>query len=277
MSTLKKAAVLGWPIGQSLSPLIHNHWMAIHGIDASYEAIAVEPDNLADLITGLPDKGFVGCNVTVPHKETVMAALDKVAPMALSIGAVNTVVIKDGVKTGFNTDIGGFKKQLDDSASNWPTYKPPLIIGAGGAARAAVAAFLSTEVPFIMITNRTQAKAEKIATEIGRGRVAVVEWENRHTAVAGAGVIANTTTLGMTDQPALDLKLDLAASDTVVYDIVFKPLETALLKAANAKGLKTVDGLGMLVYQAAAAFKLWFGVDPVYDDALKAKLMEQLT
>lgn len=281
-SVRKKAAVIGWPIGQSLSPIIHKHWMKQHDIKGSYRKIAVPPAGLAESVKGFrsggeftPD-GLCGFNVTVPHKETIMPLLDRVAPMAAKIGAVNTVQNKEGSLVGFNTDITGFKKQLETTTPDWPKERPVLILGAGGAARAAVAAFLTTPTPFIMITNRTRAKAEAVAAEVGQGRVTVVDWQDRDSAVAAAGVVANTTALGMTGQPPLELDLSAADPLCVVYDIVYKPLMTPLLHAAEARGLRIVDGLGMLVWQAAGAFKIWFDVDPAYDQALKNKLHDAL-
>ncbi|WND03663.1 shikimate dehydrogenase [Temperatibacter marinus] len=281
-SSIKRAAVIGWPIGQSLSPLIHKHWFERYEIAGEYRKIAVEPDHLETALQGfirgnefIPD-GLDGFNITVPHKEKVIPFLDKVAPMAKRLGAVNTVMIKDGVTTGFNTDITGLKKQLDVTVPDWPKERPVLILGAGGAARATISAFLSTEVPFIMLSNRTKAKAEVLANELGQGRVTVVDWDDRHDAVTGAGVVVNTSSLGMVGQPPLELDLSHADPETVVYDIVYKPLETPLLKSAKDRGLRTVDGLGMLVYQAAGAFKIWFGVDPDYDSQLKEKLLAAL-
>ncbi|MCJ9429862.1 shikimate dehydrogenase [Kordiimonas marina] len=271
--TLKKAAVIGWPIFHSLSPLIHNHWMHEVGIEGAYEAVAVEPENLAAGVQRLVAEGYSGFNVTVPHKEKILPYITKLAPLARQMGAVNTVKVEaDGTLTGFNTDGIGLVTHLKTSVPDWPKDKPALILGAGGAARAAALGLLLEDLPFVMISNRTRLKAEKIAEDIGRGRMTVVDWQDRNSAVAAAGLVVNTTTLGMVGQPPLELDLSAAASDTVVYDIVYKPLETPLLAAARARGLRTVDGLGMLVHQGAAAFKIWFGEDVGYDDALKTLL-----
>lgn len=286
MQDVKKAAVIGYPIGQSLSPLIHKHWHKTCGIVGEYQKYAIPPDGLVTAVHGFinggeftPD-GLIGFNVTTPHKEAIMPLLDHIAPMARQIGAVNTVKIQQGKTTGFNTDISGFKNQLETIVPDWPKDKPVLLLGAGGAARAAVMAFLSTSVPFIMVANRTREKAESLAHDMGQGRVTVLDWADRHQAVAGAGVVVNTTILGMElgmeGHKALDLDLSLADPHTVVYDIVYKPLETPLLKQAKELKLRTVDGLGMLVYQAAGAFKLWFDIDPAYDDTLKQKLLTRL-
>ncbi|WP_286829358.1 MULTISPECIES: shikimate dehydrogenase [Kordiimonas] len=272
----KKAAVIGWPISHSLSPTIHNHWMQAAGIDGSYDKIAVGPEAIETALAQFKAEGYAGFNVTVPHKEAIMPFLDKVAPLARQMGAVNTVKIADdGTMTGFNTDGIGLVTNLKKSVPGWPKDKPVLILGAGGAARAAALGLLMEEVPLAMITNRTRAKAEAIANEIGRGRMTVVDWDDRADAVAAAGLIVNTTVLGMKGQPALEMDLSKAMKDTVVYDIVYQPLMTPLLQDAEARGLRVVTGLGMLVYQAAAAFKIWFGVDVDYDDTLRTELEGQ--
>ncbi len=274
--TAKKAAVIGWPISHSLSPTIHTHWMKKHGIDGTYEKVAVGPDAIAHLLDQFKADGYVGFNVTVPHKLDIMQHLDKIAPLARQMGAVNTVKIaEDGSMTGFNTDGIGLVTNLKKTVPGWPKDRPVLILGAGGAARAAALGLLMEEVPLVMITNRTREKAEAIASEIGRGRMTVVDWDDRADAVAAAGLIVNTTVLGMKGQPPLDMDLSAAMKDTVVYDIVYQPLMTPLLKDAEARGLRVVTGLGMLVYQAAAAFKIWFGVDVDYDDTLRAELEAQ--
>lgn len=275
---MKKAAVIGYPIAQSLSPVIHNHWFAKNEIEGNYEAIEVAPENLAEAVERLKIEGYSGFNVTVPHKTEIIKYLDKVAPLARQMGAVNTVKIaEDGTLSGFNTDGIGLVKHLKDVVPEYPKDKPALIIGAGGAARAAALGLVNENLPMVMITNRTRAKAEAIAGDVGRGRMTVVDWENREQAVAAAGLIVNTTVLGMAGQPALELNLEQAASDTVVYDIVYKPFETDLLKGARERGLKTVDGLGMLVHQGAAAFKIWFGVEVGFDADLRKVLEAKIT
>lgn len=272
------AAVIGWPIEHSLSPDIHNHWFRMHGLDGMYDKRAVKPDALAAAVEGFKTEGLRGFNVTVPHKEAVMAHLDKIAPLARQMGAVNTVLIgEDGTTTGFNTDGIGLVKNLKETVPDWPTDRPALIIGAGGAARAAALGLLQENISVVMITNRTREKAQAVADEIGRGRMAVVDWEARDTAVTAAGLIVNTTVLGMKGQPALELDLGAAASDTVVYDIVYQPLMTPLLQSAKARGLRVVTGLGMLVHQAAAAFKIWFGEEVGYDKALRTMLEAKFT
>jgi len=269
----KKAAVIGYPITQSLSPLMHSHWMQQVGIEGEYEAIEVAPEHLSAFVQEAKKIGLSGFNVTVPHKTKILQYLDKTAPLARQIGAVNTVKIApDGALTGFNTDSLGLITHLKTSVPDFPHDRPAFILGAGGAARAAALGMLGENLPMVMISNRTREKAETIASDIGRGRMAVVDWDARSDAVAGAGLIINTTTLGMAGQAPLDLDLSCAAKDTVVYDIVYKPLKTPLLAAAGSCGLRTVDGLGMLVHQGAAAFKIWFGHNVCFDKDLRRKL-----
>jgi shikimate dehydrogenase len=273
MSMPKKAAVIGWPISHSLSPVIHNHWFEKLGIDGHYDKVAIESDKLGEGVAKLKAEGLSGFNVTVPHKEAIIPYLDKLAPLARQMGAVNTVKIgDDGGLTGFNTDGIGLITNLKKSVPDWPKGKPALILGAGGAARAAALGLLGEDLPFVMIANRTREKAEAVANEIGRGRIVVTDWENRDHAAHSAGLIVNTTVLGMKGQAPLEIDLSACAKDSVIYDIVYQPLMTDFLNQAESLGLRTVTGLGMLVYQAAAAFGIWFGVTPEYDAELRDKL-----
>ncbi len=272
-----KAGVIGYPIAQSLSPLIHNHWMRQLAILGDYSAIEVAPDALERAIDTFKRQDFCGWNVTVPHKTNIVQYMDTLAPLARTLGAVNTVKVDtNGHLTGFNTDVAGFMDHLQASAPDWPRDKPVLVLGAGGAARAAIMGLINQDVPFVMICNRTRPKAEDVAARLGRDRVTVVNWGDRNEAATSAGLIVNTTVLGMQGSPALDLDLSGAGKDTVVYDIVYKPLETPLIKQARSHGLQMIDGLGMLVGQAAAAFHIWFGITPNYDKALKTKLLSEL-
>lgn len=274
----KKVAVIGFPIAQTLSPFIHKHWMEKVGMKGTYEAIEIAPGTLPEFIEQAKKNGLSGFNVTVPHKIDIVPFLDKVAPLARQMGAVNTVKIDaSGTLTGFNTDGIGLVAHLKNMVPDYPVDKPALILGAGGASRAAVLGLLTESIPMVMICNRTREKAEAIAQEIGRGRMTVVNWEDRETAVAAAGLIINTTVLGMEGQRRLELDVSSAAKDTVVYDIVYKPLQTELLINAKKHGLRTVDGLGMLVHQGAAAFKIWFGYDVGFDSDLRAKLEAKLS
>jgi len=269
----KQAAVIGYPIAQSLSPLMHKHWMQQVGIEGDYRTEEVVPRDLGTFVEKAKHLGLAGFNVTVPHKTDIIGYLDKVAPLARQMGAVNTVKIaEDGSTLGFNTDGIGLVMHLKNTVPDYPHDRPALILGAGGAARAAALGLLTENIPLVMISNRTREKAEAIARDIGRGRMTVVDWDNREDAVAAAGLIVNTTLLGMTGQRALEVDLSSAAKDTVVYDIVYKPLETELLRQATGLGLRTVDGLGMLVHQGAAAFKIWFGEEVGFDAELRKKL-----
>lgn len=271
------AAVIGHPVAHSLSPRIHNHWLAAAGIDGCYRAIDVPPDRLGEAVAALRADGLQGWNVTVPYKTAILPLMDRLSPAARTMGAVNTVLCKaDGTLSGFNTDGIGFLKHLNATVPHWPKDRAALVIGAGGAARAAAAALIDTDIPFLMLANRTEEKARGLAADIGRQRITTVAWDALSSAVTAAGLIVNTTTLGMTGQPPLPLDLSTAQADCVVYDIVYAPLETPLLRDAAARGLAVVDGLGMLVHQAAAAFELWFGAAPVYDDALKSDLHKAL-
>lgn len=276
--TMQKAAVIGHPIVQSLSPLIHKHWFSETGIDGDYTAIDVPAGALESQLEFFKNEGYAGFNVTVPYKTDIIPLLDKLAPLARQMGAVNTVKINpDGTTTGFNTDGIGLMQHLKLSAPSWLQDKPVLVLGAGGAARAACLGLLNSNVPMIMIANRTRKKAEIVAGEIGRGRIVTVDWDDRESALSGAGLVVNTTVLGMMGQLPLDLDLSQAAAGTIVYDIVYKPLQTDLLKRAGDQGLFTIDGLGMLVHQGAAAFKIWFGVDVGFDNRLRTKLNEALS
>lgn len=277
-NAMKKAAVIGHPVAQSLSPLIHKHWFSETGIKGNYTAIDVPEGGLEQQLKHFKNEGYAGFNITVPHKTAIIPFLDKLAPLARQMGAVNTVKINpDGTTTGFNTDGIGLMQHLKASAPRWQQDKSALVLGAGGAARAACLGLLNSNVPMVMVANRTREKAETIASEIGRGRIVVVDWGDRESALAGAGLVVNTTVLGMTGQLPLDFSLTQAAADTIIYDIVYKPLQTDLLKRALGRGLPVVDGLGMLVHQAAAAFKIWFDIEVRFDGKLENKLNEVLS
>jgi len=272
-----RAFVIGHPIAHSLSPHMHSLWMAEQNIAGRYEAVDIAPHDLETAITDIRDIPVAGFNVTIPHKEAILPFLDKIAPMAQDIGAVNTVIRSEtGGLTGFNTDGLGMMAHLKAVVPDWPIDRPILIVGAGGAARAAAVACRQTMAPFMMMTNRTRARADAIAEDIGLGRITVVDWEDRASALAAAGLVINTTALGMDGHPPLDMDMSGAAADTVIYDIVYTPLETPLITAAKARGLRTVDGLGMLIHQGAAAFKLWFKVMPDTGDAVRTQLLKAL-
>lgn len=258
----EKYGVIGDPIEQSLSPEMQNYWINANGIDAVYKKWHVKEPELAAFVDRIRAGEIKGVNVTVPHKERIIPLLDRLAPGARALGAVNTVVkAGDGALVGYNTDGIGFLSYLRQMAPQWMTDKPCVILGAGGAARAIIHALLSTPVPLIMVINRTFERAERLCNEIGRGRAKPVPMADFFDALMPSGLLVNSTSLGMTGQPTLEVDLSSAPIDMVVNDIVYKPLETVLLADAKSRGLTTVDGLGMLIGQGEAAFKLWLGPD----------------
>lgn len=260
---MRLAGVIGWPIGHSLSPRLHNHWLQEHRIDGVYVALPVAPDSLATAVRGLLASGFRGFNVTVPHKEAVVSLLDRLAPEAQRVGAVNTVVLTaDGAVEGRNTDGYGFLENLRQGVPEYhPADGPAAVVGAGGAARAVVAALLDAGAPQVRLVNRSTERAEQLAAAVG-GAIQVLPWEDRADALHACALLVNTTTLGMTGQPALDLSLAHLPPGAAVTDLVYHPLCTPLLSAAARAGYRTVDGLGMLLHQARPGFHAWFGVEP---------------
>ncbi len=271
-----KAGVIGFPIAHSRSPLIQNYWLKLHGIDGVYDARAVEPENLEPLLKALKDDGYRGINVTVPHKEAVAGLVDEIEPFAKRVGAVNTVIVRDdGTLEGRNTDGFGFIENLKQGAPNWDSTKPAAIIGAGGAARAVIAALLDEGVPEIRLANRSFDKAQKLAEDLG-GPIIVRPFEDRAACLTDAGLAVNTTTLGMEGAPPLELDLSTLADGAVATDIVYTPLETPFLKAAKQAGFDTVDGLGMLLHQARPGFEAWFGIAPKVTPMLKALVMNDI-
>lgn len=262
-SKAKLAGVFGWPVAHSRSPRLHGFWLERHGIDGAYLPFAVEPGNLAAALRALPVLGLRGVNLTLPHKEAALGLVDRVSDEARRIGAINTVVVDaEGRLEGRNTDAYGFLAHLRASAPDWRAEAgPALLLGAGGAARAIAVALLDAGVPQLRLVNRTGARAMELAAALGN-RVSVIDWQHRHRALEGAALLVNSTTLGMEGQGALDLDLASLRDSAVVYDIVYAPLETPLLAAARARGLATVDGIGMLLHQARPGFAAWFGVEP---------------
>jgi shikimate dehydrogenase len=282
---MTKAFVVGHPIAHSRSPLIHGHWLKQHGIDGSYERIDVPPAEFPAFLGDFAGRGFVGGNVTIPHKEAAFAIVDRRTARAERVRAVNTVWRQDGALWGDNTDVLGVMAHLDESLG--PAWDgevgTALVLGAGGAARAVVAGLSDRPVERILVANRTSDKARELARELARdvagadpSRLAAVAWGDLDRAVAGAGLIVNTTSLGMTGQPPLPLDLSGARRDAVVADIVYVPLKTPLLAAAEARGLRTVDGLGMLLHQAVMGFRRWFGVEPSVTPALRALVVADI-
>lgn len=265
------AAVIGSPVAHSKSPQIHSHWLKTHGVAGYYIPMDVASDDLEHVLRTLPKMGFVGVNITVPHKEKVLEIADLITDRATLIGAANTLIFrKDGKIHADNTDGVGFIQNLRQNAPDWnPKAGPAALLGAGGAARAVISALLEVGVPEIMIANRTRVRAEALKTEFGK-RVSVVDWVQAGNMMEDAATVVNTTSLGMMGKPPLRVPLDGLNRGTLVTDLVYAPLKTRLLAEAESVGCRTVDGLGMLLHQAVPAFERWFGVRPEVDSATRA-------
>lgn len=264
------AGLLGWPVAHSRSPVIHNHWLAHHGIPGRYVLFPVPPERLEPAVRGIAALGLRGCNVTTPHKQAIFPLLDRVDDLARRIGAVNTVVVeKDGTLTGFNNDGNGFIQSLRDADPDWrPDRGPILVLGAGGAARAVVASLAAQGAKEIRVVNRTLDKAQEIAAAVG-AVVKVLRWDQREEALDGIALLANATSLGMAAKPPLEIVLDRLPRRALVGDLIYIPLQTPLLAAAHTRGNITVNGLGLLLNQARPAFNAWFGVMPEITPALR--------
>ncbi len=265
------AAVIGWPVSHSLSPRLHGYWLQRYRIDGAYVPLAVAPEDLVAVLRDLPRMGFAGANVTLPHKESALAAVGQVEALARRVGAVNTVVVtEERGLVGRNTDVYGFLENLKAGAPGWRADRgPAVVIGAGGAARAVAVALADAGAPELRIANRTAARAQELAAAFGAAALAV-PWQEREGALDGAALVVNTTILGMTGAPPLELELELLPREALVTDIVYSPLETPLLAAAAARGNAVVDGLGMLLHQARPGFAAWFGVEPEVTPELRA-------
>ncbi|SHL10331.1 shikimate dehydrogenase [Roseovarius marisflavi] len=265
------AGVIGSPIAHSKSPQLHGHWLKTLGIPGYYIPMDVAADDLANVLKTLPKMGFVGVNITVPHKELALELADLVTDRATLIGAANTLIFrKDGKIHADNTDGYGFIQNLRQNAPDWdPKSGPAAVLGAGGAARAIVASLLDVGVPEILISNRTRVRAEALQSEFGK-RIQVVDWVQAGNMLEEAVTVVNTTSLGMLGKPPLRVPLDGLRKGTLVTDIVYAPLKTRLLIEAEKAGCVTVDGLGMLLHQAVPAFERWFGVRPTVDSATRA-------
>jgi shikimate dehydrogenase len=259
------AGIIGWPVAHSRSPRLHGFWLARHGIDGAYIPLPIRPEDFPTAVRGLVAAGFAGVNITIPHKPAAFAICDSTDDAARRAGAVNTLVFSDGRIAGSNTDGWGFLANLRAHSVD-PTAGPALLLGAGGGARA-IAAALQGEGVTVTIANRTRAHAEELARHLPGLRV--IDWESRSDAIADHALLVNATSLGMAHHPPLALDLSRAAPSTAVCDIVYVPLQTALLAEARARGLRAVEGLGMLLYQAIPGFRAWFGVQPEVDDALR--------
>ena len=265
------AGLMGWPVMHSRSPMLHNYWFRQHGLPGSYVPLAIKADGLRAALRALPALGFAGSNLTIPHKEAALEIVDRVDPLARRIGAVNTIIVKpDGSLEGRNTDAFGYVESVREAQPAWRADAGPIVvIGAGGGARAVLASLIDAGAREIRLLNRTPARAQALARELG-GPIQALDWSQREGALAGAAMLVNTTSQGMVGEPPLELSLDPLSKSALVSDIVYIPRETPLLAAARARGNPTVNGLGMLIHQARAAFHAWFGIMPTATAELRA-------
>jgi shikimate dehydrogenase len=268
------AGVIGDPVAHSLSPRLHGHWLRRYGLRGHYIPMRIAQSDLADALRVLPTLGFVGVNVTIPHKEHVLSLADTVTDRAALIGAANTLTFTaQGRIQADNTDGTGFLASIKQSLPGWTARQgPAVVLGSGGAAKAIVWALLSDGAPVVYVANRTRARADGLKEQFG-ARVSPQDWTLIPDLVRDAGLIVNTTSLGMQGQPPLTIDLAQASPTTVVTDIVYAPLRTALLDQAEARGCQTVDGLGMLLHQAVPGFERWFSYTPMVDDDLRAAVL----
>jgi shikimate dehydrogenase len=259
------AGITGWPVSHSRSPRLHGFWLEQYGIDGAYLPLPIDPAHFPAAIRGLMLAGFAGVNVTIPHKVAAFAICDDVDESARRAGAVNTLVFENGRIRGSNTDGWGFLENLRANGVD-PAAGPALILGAGGSARAVAAVLLELGVR-VTVANRTRTRADDLARELPG--LTVIDWDARDRALAGIALLVNTTSLGMAGHPRVEIDLDRGARGLTVADIVYVPMETPLLAAARARQIRSVEGLGMLLYQAVPGFRTWFGADPMVDEALR--------
>ncbi len=274
--TAPRAVVLGWPVRHSRSPMIHGHWLKTYGIEGTYEHAEVPPEDFAQFVRGFEAAGIVGGNVTIPHKEAAFALVDEADPEAAALGAVNTLWREGGKLLGANTDGLGFLANLDAGAPGWEGDRSvAVVLGAGGAGRSVVRALAGRGFDRIVVANRTAARAEAVAALAGRAGVAI-GYDELWRWLPKAKLLVNSTSLGMTGKDPLDVHIGELPEDAVVNDLVYVPLETGLLASARANGNRTVDGLGMLLHQAAPGFERWFGVRPEVTDELRALVVADI-
>jgi shikimate dehydrogenase len=265
----RAACLIGWPAAHSRSPIIHKYWLKSFGIDGDYRIEAVSPEDFAAFIAHLGERGYVGANVTLPHKEQALRLADADA-RARAVGAANTLWLEGGTLRATNTDVEGFLGSLDASSPGWDKVtEEAVVLGAGGAARAVLFGLIERRIKTIHLVNRTLSRAEDLARQFGAS-VRPAPWDRMATLLPRATLLANTTSLGMKGQPPLDIDVGLLPAGATVADAVYIPLDTGLLVAARARGLKTADGLGMLLYQAVRGFSLWFGKRPAVTADLRA-------
>ena len=271
MASLTKsraACLIGWPAAHSRSPLIHHYWLRQLGIEGGYSIEAIPPEGFAEFVQHLSAHGFVGANVTIPHKERALALTTPDA-RARAVGAANTLWYDGDELHSTNTDIEGFVGNLDASAKGWEDANEALVLGAGGSSRAVLFGLIERGIKCVHLANRTAERSQALADQFGAA-VQPIAWDDINRVLPRAGLLVNTTSLGMHGQPVLALDVGLLPREAIVADLVYVPLETGLLKAARARGLKTADGLGMLLYQAVRGFELWFGQKPVVRPELRA-------
>jgi shikimate dehydrogenase len=271
----RAACLIGWPAAHSRSPLIHHYWLRVLGIDGGYNIEAVPPEGFAEFVLHLSTHGFVGANVTIPHKERALA-LTRPDDRAGAVGAANTLWYEAGELRSTNTDIEGFINNLDACAPGWDAGGDALVLGAGGSSRAVVFGLLERGMKRVHLANRTMTRAHALADQFG-ANVHPVAWDAINGLLPRARLLVNATSLGMHGQRALELDVGLLPPDAVVADLVYVPLRTPLLAAAQARGLKTADGLGMLLHQAVRGFELWFGQRPSVTPELRALVEADLT
>ncbi|MGC1776559.1 MAG: shikimate dehydrogenase [Xanthobacteraceae bacterium] len=270
------ACVVGWPIGHSRSPLIHNYWLKTYRIAGEYRRESVPPEQFGSFMQSLSARGYVGANVTVPHKEAALAC-SQGDDRGRAVGAANTLWLDNGVLRSTNSDVEGFLNNLDACARDWHrSLTKAVVLGAGGAARAVTYALLERGIEHIAVINRTPGRAEALRQRFGE-RVHPLGWDGRDAALGDAGLVVNTTTLGMAAQPDLTLDIGRLPDRAIVVELVYAPLLTPLLRAARARGLRTADGLGMLMHQAVRGFTQWFGKKPEVTEELRALLEADLT
>jgi shikimate dehydrogenase len=273
---MKRACVIGWPVEHSRSPLIHGHWLKRYDIEGAYERAAVATEEFDAFLGNLQRHGYAGANVTVPHKEAALAAARHADDIARGIGAANTLWLEGGVLHATNTDTYGFLRNLDDLAPGWAVPGGiAVVLGAGGAARSVLRGLLDRGFTEIRLVNRTKERADELAWFFGP-LVHTIVWERRGEALNNAALLVNTTTLGMRGAPPLDIDLATLPDNAVVGDIIYVPLETALLRQARERGLRAVDGLGMLLHQAVPGFEKWFGVRPQVTPELRDVVLRHI-
>jgi shikimate dehydrogenase len=274
--TARRACVIGHPVQQARSPILHRYWLKEYGMDGDYTREDVPPDQIAGFLANLGSHGYVGANITVPHKASAYLALDHAEPVATAMKVANTLWLENGKLCGTNTDVHGFLANLDEALPGWDLQaEQAVVLGAGGGARAVVYGLLQRGLPRVVVVNRTHARAQAFVVEFG-DRVTATTFAELTGWLPDADILVNTTSLGMSGQPPLEIDLSPMQSSAAVHDIVYVPLETPLLAAARRRGLRTIDGLGMLLHQAVPAFERFFGVKPKVTEGLRDTVLADI-